>query len=137
MQGVERKFGYFVVDFSIAFDLCKISNSFEQKVGYTRRATASAGNFYGGFGFYFGIEKMRRTGNDACQYFQGVIFHTDIDPKTSSERRSKQARTCSSANQCEWIERNLNRTSVRARVYHNVYFVVLHSGVQIFFYYRA
>ena len=83
VERIEGILGDFDIDFTISFDLSKISDPSEQSIGNSWCSSTPSGNLYGGLGTDGNIEDIGTALQDGGQQFSIVIFQTTGDPKTS------------------------------------------------------
>ena len=134
MQGV---FGNGGIDFAGALHLGKIAHTAQQRVGDTRGATATQGNFARGILFDGHAEQVRRTLHNVLQHLVAVVFQVAIDAKAGTQRRGEQSASCGGTDEGEGRQIKLHGACAGSFVNHNIDAVVFHRRIEVFLHHGA
>ena len=118
---------------SVAFHLCKVAHTTQQRIGNTRRSATPPTDFYGGFIVNRHLQQHGRAAYDALQCLGIIVFQVHVNAETSTQRGCKHTAACRGSNECEGVQINLDRPCRRAFVNHYVDAIVLHGRVKILF----
>ena len=123
---------YFGVDVTTAHHLGKVTHSTKQRIGHTRSATTSERYLTSGIIVDGHFEQSCRPLDDSLKHIVVVVLQVTVNAESRSEWSCEKAASRGCTNQCERCQRELNRTSARSLVNHDVDAIVLHSRVEVF-----
>ena len=117
---------------AVALHLCKVAHTAQQGIGYTWRATAAAGYFAGGLALYGHAQNAGTPQDNLLQGDAVVIFQVQVYAETGTQGSGEQTASCGGAHQGERCQVYLYGACRGPLVYHYVYSVVLHGGIEVF-----
>ena len=135
IEGGEGDLGDGVVDGAVALDLGEVADTAQQQVGDTRGSAAASGNLVGRVVGDFDFYDARRPFQDFGQRCGIVVLEPQVDAEAGAERSREQAAAGGGPHERERVEGDLHAAGIRARLNHDVDFVVLHGGVEVLFHY--
>ena len=132
IEGLEGMTGYGKVNASGTFHLGEVSDATQQRVGYTRCASASERDLKRRILADADAEKSRGTLHNPLQKLVIVVFQVAFDTETGAERRRQVARAGGGSNKCEGGEGQLHAFGAGTFVKEDIDAVILHRGIEIF-----
>lgn len=133
VEGGKAIAGDFLIHRAVAFYLGKVTDAAKQRVGDARCAATAPGDFMRALWRDGDVEDGRRAVKDAFERRHVVVVEVAIDAEAGAKRRGEQSHARGGTDEGEWVECDLDAAGVGAGVNHDVYAVVLHGGVEVFF----